>query len=69
MLVLLFLSCNLHDNRLWLIYQYPIGVWYANQDLGAPAQAICGLAKGVLQDSLVLPVGPAKSLVGSFHMA
>ena len=40
MLVLSFLSCDLHDNQLFLVYLYPVGFWYTNQSLGAPDQAV-----------------------------
>ncbi len=39
-LVLPFLSYNLHDTRLFLVYCYPVGIWYTNQDVGAPDQAV-----------------------------
>ncbi len=48
MLVLLSLSCNLYDNQLCLVHQYPIGIWYTNQDLGAPDMAVHNSLAGLI---------------------
>ncbi len=50
------LSCILHDNQILLIYMYPVGIRYANQDLNVPDKAVYNILAGLtknLSDSLI----------------